>query len=189
MESLFRIYEKRDKQNNLDAELEKVIENVNNGIKKLYNGRYEVDVVKEKLPLWYYSLMVTFIIVLLIVNFLGFLSGVAWIGIQPILLGLIASGISFDLNLIGVILCFCNRKYFRKAKVFFIFGLFFKIVAILNLWEKWYFWYYVPLTVILDFILVILFPKWKIDIDKKIVDEQDLTDIINNNNKIYDTFR
>ena len=129
---------------------------INNGVKKLRNGYYEVDVVKEKLPLWYQELTIFMMIALLIINVVNYLSARGWEVLDIVIIGIFTSFLSLAINLVGIILSFIDRSNFKKSRICFVIGLLLKIIAIFNFWKKWHFWYYILSTIIIDIILVII---------------------------------
>ena len=90
---------------------------IDNNAKKLSNGYYEVDVVKEKLPLWYQELTIFMMIALLIVNVVNYFSARGWRALDMIIIGMFTSFISWAINVIGIILIFIDRSNFKKSRI------------------------------------------------------------------------
>ncbi len=188
--------------NNINEYLEKRLEEANDGVKSLGNGRYEVTEIKEKLPSWYWGFG---IIVTAIASFIAFaiaidngganfyINGNMFFNYNPNILKKIQITLSFILLYIiaiGIIKAtskfgykisnYCYALSLAVLLVFAYIGLQYGILVNNVL---------LSFIVIPIIILMIVNPKWYIDSRKKtIVDEDGKDKIVKKNEYIRNNF-
>lgn len=171
------------------------------------NGQFEVTMVKEKLPLWYYILTIFLTVVVgfsyllsLEVNIFqvtfnnsySTLDLLEFTEITPLpLVFLLISGLLF---IIGVACSFINRKLFKKRKYFFILSLLFEFFTYFTVLQYGFILFdsftFIGGIVGGIIILCLINPSWILDVSKKsIMNTEDKDKQIEINKKIKKNFK
>ena len=199
---------------NIDKEIVAKVRDALDEAKKVGNGQYEVTLVKEKLPAWYYVLMLGTLGILMLISILGAYerifrsimqinsniktTTIAVLYNKGVMLPTLLYGISILFGGISIISCIINRKTFKTRKYFVwmwivsLFGCYMSIMYVGYMLRIGY-----ANTLLFCFgILVCMFicyfinPSWKFDTSSKsIFDEQEKEKQIAKNKKIKDNFK
>lgn len=200
---------KTENVDGVDTETIAKVKAVLDEVRTVGNGKYEVTIVKENLPVWYYVITLLAIGIIgisylfhLLMNvfiFYGSSSNIELItfakniNMLPLILYFL-SGVSV---VFGLFLSIVKRKLYKLRNVSIVLSYIFLILGILvislygyipNIWSNdifiLYFFMLVP-----SFILLFVNPKWKLNVsNKSIMTEEEKNKQIIENEKIKDNF-
>ena len=174
-----------------DVDVEKVKQAMDEAT-NLGNGKYEVVVMKDKLPTWYYVFVILSVLGIGMCKMLSLVGGNSFISIyntqtlrsfgQPLYIIMYGKLILSFIFLAVIAVCiflshlfiFINRKKYRLSKLLMKIAIFFEILFLLSFakygllpFDEW--GPYLFISYIIELAFIFVNPKWHIDSSSKIV--------------------